>query len=166
MSNEKNENQEQITLDLLPKEGERVLRELKDGNMVIARERNNFLYIIEKYREYHMFSHTAGAQGGGQRQFPVDAKYKASIRKLSDLADAAYVCIYDESMNLYGVLQTAEEGILSMFPGEDREGDENVEFAPWDRKRDKKDRSEKMPSDGVAGSDFPSENFDDLFEVE
>jgi len=164
MAEEKNN--EQITLDLIPKEGERILRELKDGNMVIVRERNNFLYMLEKHREYHMFSHSAGATGGGQRQFPVNEKYKASIRKLADLADAAYVCIYDESMNLYGVLQTAEEGILSMFPGENRDGDEDVEFAPWDRKREKKDKSEKMPSDGVAGSDFPSENFDDLFKVE
>jgi|GEM_PF-839090 len=162
--NETQDQKDQITLDLLPKEGERVLAELREGHMVIARERNNFLYILERYNEYHMFSHMPGSQGGGQRRFPADEKYQASIRKLTDLADATYVCIFDESMNLYGVLQTAEEGILSMFPGEDRDADAMVEFKPWDRK--KKDKSEKMPSDGVAGSDFPSENFDDLFKVQ
>jgi hypothetical protein len=157
--------EEQLTLDLLPKEGERLLRELNDGNMVIVRERNNFLYILEFDREYHMFSHTTGATGGGQRQFPANEKYQASIRKLTELADAAYVCIFDrKKLELYAVLASAEEGILAMFPGEDRDADEDVEFAPWDRK--KKDKSEKMPTDGVAGSDFPSENFDDLFKVE
>jgi hypothetical protein len=160
----KTEKEEQITLDLLPKEGERVLQELRGGNMVIVRERNNFLYIVEFNKQYHMFSHTPGAAGGGQRQFPVNEKYEASIRKLTDLADMAYICVFDRELNLYGVLSSAEEGILAMFPGEDRDADEDVEFAPWDRK--KKDKSEKMPTDGAAGSDFPSENFDDLFKVE
>jgi hypothetical protein len=51
-----------------------------------------------------------------------------------------------------------------MFPGGDRDADEDIEFAPWDRK--KKEKSQKMPTDGGAGSDFPSENFEDLFKVE
>ena len=161
MSNE--EKNEQITLDLIPREGERVLKELADGNMVIARERNNFLYMLEHDGQYHMFSHTPGSTNGGQNRFPKDEKYQASIRKLTDLSDAAYVCVFDKGMNLYGVLQAAEDGILSMFPGDDRDADENVEFAPWDRK--KKEKSEKMPTDGAAGSDFPSEHFDDLFNV-
>ena len=159
------ENKEQITLDLIPREGDRILQELSDGNMVIARERNNFLYMLELSGEYHMFSHTPGSQSGGQNRFPKDEKYQASIRKLTDLSDATYVCVFDKSLNLYGVLQSAEEGILSMFPGDDRDADEDVEFAPWDRKGGKKEKSEKMPTDGEAGSDFPSENFDDLFKV-
>ncbi|MDR0838976.1 MAG: hypothetical protein LBN99_04965, partial [Oscillospiraceae bacterium] len=143
---EEKDKDELITLDLFPREGERVLRELGDGNMVVFRERNNFLYVVELNRQFHMFSHTPGAPGGGQQQFPVNEKYQASVRKIAELADAAYLCVFDREMNLYGVLQAAEEGILAMFPGGDRDADEDIEFAPWDRK--KKEKSQKMPTDG------------------
>ncbi len=153
-----------VTLDLIPKEGERVLSELKNGNMVIFRSKSDFLYAIEFNGQYHMFSHTLGAQGGGQKQFAVNEKYMASVRKLADLADSVYLCIFDKSMNLYGVLQSAENGILSMFPGEDRDRDEVVEFLPWDRNRDESSDAQNMPQHGAPGSDFPSEHFNDLLE--
>ncbi len=152
--------EDSVTLDLLPKDGERILHELKSGNMVVFRSKDDFLYTLEFNGQYHMFSHTLGAQGGGQRQFPVNEKYQASVRKLCDLADSVYLCIFDKSMNLYGVLQSAEDGIISMFPG-DAPG-ETVEFKPWDRNRDESDVM--MPQDGPPGSDFPSEHFNDLLE--
>jgi len=120
---------ENINLDLLPKDGERVLRELAAGNMVIARSKNDFLYILDFDEEFHMFSHTPGAPGGGQKQFPKDEKYTATVRNLADLADALYLAEYDKSMNLFGVMYTAEEGILAMFPGDDRENDSMVDFS-------------------------------------
>jgi len=163
MENNNNLPENSVTLDLLPKDGERVLYELKDGNMVIFRSKNDFLYSMEFNGQYHMFSHTPGAQGGGQRQFPVDDKYRTSVRKLADLADSVYLCIFDKSMNIYGVLQSAEDGILSMFPSDDSENNETVEFAPWDKNRDESnEKSQRVPQDGPAGSDFPSEHFDDL----
>jgi len=163
MENNNNLPENSVTLDLLPKDGERVLHELKNGNMVIFRSKNDFLYTMEFNGQYHMFSHTLGAQGGGQRQFPVDDKYQTSVRKLADLADTVFLCIFDKAMNLYGVLQSAEDGIISMFPSEDTDNDEAVEFAPWDRSRDKSaPENQKMPQDGPPGSDFPSEHFEDL----
>ena len=122
------ENIENINLDLLPKDGERVLSELSSGNMIIARSKNDFLYIIAYSDEFHMFSHTPGATGGGQKTFKNDEKYQASVRQIVELADYVYLCEFDKEMNLYGVMYTAEEGILSMFPGDDRDSDENVEF--------------------------------------
>ena len=117
-----------MTLDLLPKDPDRILSELSSGNMVIARSKNDFLYILNFNDEFHMFSHTPGAPGGGQRQFPKDEKYTATVRKVVDLSDAVYLCEFDKSMNLYGVMYSAEEGILSMFPGGDRNSDEELEF--------------------------------------
>ena len=46
------------------------------------------------------------------------------MRKLASLADGVYMATFDKSMNLFGVMATAEEGILSMFPGE--MGDDDV----------------------------------------
>ena len=120
---------ENINLDILPKDGERILQELAAGNMVIARSKNDFLYILDFDGQFHMFSHTPGAPGGGQKQFPKDEQYTATVRKLADLSDAVYMAEFDKDLNLYGVMYTAEDGILAMFPGEDRDSDGTVDFS-------------------------------------
>jgi hypothetical protein len=117
-----------VNLDLLPREIDRVMKELSDGNMVIARSKNDFLYMLDFNDEFHFFSHTSGAPGGGQKQFPKDEKHYAVIRKIVDLADALYLAQYDKGLNVYGVMYTAEEGILSLFPGNDRDSDAEIEF--------------------------------------
>ena len=122
------DNEENVDLDLLPKDGERVLEELTAGKMVIARSNSDFLYILDFNGQFHMFSHTIGAQGGGQRQFPKNEKFTATVRNIADLSDAMYVASFNKNMNLYGVMASAEEGILSMFPGDDRDNDEIVDF--------------------------------------
>jgi hypothetical protein len=133
---------ENINLNLLAKDGQRLLEELGKGNMVIARSKNDFLYILEFDDKFHMFSHTPGSPGGGQKQFPKDEKYTAVVRKIADLADSLYLAEFDKDLNLYGVMVSAEEGILSMFPGNDRESDSDIEFIL--PKKDKQDNeSEK-----------------------
>ena len=124
---EKNNN---VNLDILPKDGDRVLKELSDGNMVIARSKNDFMYMVAFDDHFHMFSHTPGDEGGGQRQVPIDEKHIAVIRKIADLADAVYLAEFDKDLNLYGVMASAEEGILEMFPGDDRDSDGMVDFGP------------------------------------
>ena len=122
------ESLENINLDLLPKDGGRILRELSEGKMVVTRSKNDFLYILDFDGQFHMFSHTTGAPGGGQRQFPKDEKHIAIVRKLADISDAVYMAEFDKGYNLYAVMYTAEEAILEMFPGEDRDADGIVDF--------------------------------------
>jgi len=117
-----------INLEILPKDGDRLLQELAAGNMVITRSKNDFLYIVDFNGQFHLFSHTPGAPGGGQRQFPEDEQYTAMVSKLADLADAVYMAEYDKGLNIYGVMYTAEEAILSMFPGEGSENDAMIDF--------------------------------------
>ena len=119
---------ENINLDLLPKDGERMLQELAAGNMVVARSKNDFLYILDFGGQFHMFRHSPGAPGGGQRQFPKDEQYTATVRKLADISDAVYLVEFDKGLDLYSVMYTAEEGILALFPGEDRDSDGMVDF--------------------------------------
>ena len=124
---------ENVNLDVLPKDGARMLKELAAGNMVIARSKNDFLYILDFGNEFHMFSHTPGAPGGGQKQFPKNEKYIATVRKIADMSDSVYMAEFDKNLNIYGVMATAEEAILSMFPGEDRSGDGMVDFSLPDK---------------------------------
>jgi hypothetical protein len=118
---------ENIGLSVLPKDGEKMASELEAGNMVAARSSGSFLYIVERDGVFHMFTHQPGAPGGGQRQFPKDDKHRAVIRKIADLSDSLYCVEFDDSLDLYGVMYSAEEGILSMFPAQDS-GGVDIEF--------------------------------------
>ena len=119
-----------INLNLFEKDGAKMLEELGKGNMVVARSKNEFLYILDFDGKFHMFSHTPGAPGGGQKQFPKDEKYTAVIDKIAILSDFMYLVEFDKDMNIYGVMASAEEGILSLFPGDDRDKDRDsdIEF--------------------------------------
>ncbi|MGD9162950.1 MAG: hypothetical protein PVG39_31380 [Desulfobacteraceae bacterium] len=118
----------QLTLDILSKDWDRVLEELSKGNIVVARSKNDFIYIIDVGREYHLFSHTPGLPGGGEKTFPKNEKNTAIIRNFTNMADTMFLVEYEKGMNIYGVLASAEEGILNAYPGDDRDSDETVEF--------------------------------------
>jgi len=120
--------EDKIKLEVLPKDGDRILEELSKGNIVVARSKNDFMYVLDEGGEYRLFSHTPGTQTGGRNSFPKNEKHTAIIRSFAEVSDALFMIEYDRKMNFYGVLASAEEGILSMYPGDDRDADETVEF--------------------------------------
>jgi len=117
-----------IRLDVLPKDADRILEELSKGNIVAARSKNNFMYMLDDGGEYRLFTHTPGSPGGGRKAFPINEKYTALIRSFAGMSDSLFLVEFDKGMNLFGVLAGAEEGILNMFPGNDRDADGTVEF--------------------------------------
>lgn len=118
-----------IHLEPLPKEGGKLEQALSEGKLAVARSKNDFLYILDRGGQFHMFTHTPGSPGGGQKQFPKDEKYTAMVCNLAGLADALFAVEFAEGMDLYGVLASAEEAILTAFPGSDRDADEMVDFS-------------------------------------
>ena len=118
----------EVNLELLPKDGERILKELAAGNMVITRSKNDFLYIVYFDDGFNMFSHTLGAPGGGRKVFPKDEKNTAMVRKIADVSDAVYMAEFDKSLNIFGVMYTAEDAILSMFPGDSKDTEGLIDF--------------------------------------
>ena len=126
-----------IALDILPKEADRVIEELSRHNMVIVRSKNEFLYILDVDGKFHLFYHTPGAASGGRKQFVKNEKYTAVIRNLAQVADAVFVVEYKKDLNLYNVMASAEEAILSAFPGSDRDQDEDIEFVIRDQLKHK-----------------------------
>jgi hypothetical protein len=124
-----------INLDILPNDGGKIISELNNGNMIVARSKNDFLYIVDKNNEYHLFSHSPGSSNGGRKRFPKNEKYTAIIRNFANLADSLYLVIYEKTFDLYGVMYSAEEGILNMFPGSDRESDEDIEYIVPEKER-------------------------------
>jgi hypothetical protein len=119
-----------INLDVLNKDEDKLIEVLDGGAMVAFRSGNDFLYVIKdgSGREFRLFSHTPGSPGGGTKTFPVDEKHLAMVKKLIRISDAGYLIEFEQGMDLIGVMSGAEEGILSMFPGDDRDADGAVEF--------------------------------------
>lgn len=130
-----------IRLEVLPKDGDRILAELSKGNMVAARSKNNFMYLLDEGGEYRLFSHTPGTPTGGRKSFPKDEKHTAIIRSFAGVSDALFLIEFERTMNFFGVLASAEEGILSMYPGDDRDADEMVEFFVPQNKNNNKEVS-------------------------
>jgi hypothetical protein len=120
--------EDNIKLNVLPKDGNRILEELSKGKIVAARSKNDFLYVLDEGVEYRLFSHTPGTPSGGRKNFPKDERHTAIIRSFAEVSDALFLIEFDRKMNFYGVLASAEEGILSMYPGDDRDADETIEF--------------------------------------
>lgn len=118
-----------IDLEVLGKNGDRVLEELERGKLIAARSKDDFLYILERGGTYHMFTHAVGSPEGGNKRFPKDEKYTAMVKSLATVADAVFAATFDEKMNLFGVLASAEHGILSMFPGAGEDEDGVITFS-------------------------------------
>lgn len=117
-----------IVIDMLRKDGDGILEELSRGNMVAARSKNSFIYFVEDDGEYRLFYHIPGAQSAGRKSLPKNEKHNAVIRSFARMSDTLFLVEYDRGMNLAGVLASAEEGILIMFPGDDRAEDGMIEF--------------------------------------
>ncbi|QDR81194.1 hypothetical protein [Sporomusa termitida] len=118
-----------INLSVLPKEGDKIMQALAADNMVVARSKNDFLYILEFDDQFHLFSHSPDSPQGGQKRFSKDEKYTAIIRNLAKLADSLFSVEFDKNFNIYGVMSSAEAGIVAMFPGNDRDADGDIEFS-------------------------------------
>lgn len=142
-----------IKLDILPKEAERIMQELSRSNMIIARSKNEFIYILEFDSKFHLFYHVPGSPSGGKKQFEKNEKYTAVIRNFANLADALFVVEFDKDFNLYDVMASAEDAILSAFPGDDRNADEDVEFIIRDQKSSSTNQEDStMPKISTANT--------------
>ncbi len=119
---------ENVSLELLPKDGGRIMDELALGHMVIARSKNEFLYILKGNESYQLFTHIPGSPGANRKTVMDDEKNSAVIRKLADLSDHLYKAEFDKALDIYGVMSSAEEGILSLFPTEGGESDGQIDF--------------------------------------
>lgn len=122
-----------IGLGILQKDGDSLLEELRLGRMVAARSKNDFLYITDEGGEYRLYVHAPGSGSGGKKVFPKDEKHTAIIRNTAQIADSLFSVEYRKEFDIFGVMASVEEGILSMFPGNAENAGEDIEFLIPDR---------------------------------
>ena len=117
-----------INLGVLEKDGGKLLEELGIGRMAVVRSKNDFLYITETGGEYRLYTHTPGSPGGAKKQLMKNEKNTAIVRNIASVSDSVYSVEFNKEFDVFGVMACAENAILSMFPGDDRAGDADIEF--------------------------------------
>jgi hypothetical protein len=119
---------DKIDLNMLARDGDALLAALARGEIVAARSKEHFLYILTANECFQLFSHTTGAASGGKKNFPIDEKHRAVIKNLANVADDLYTIGFDAGMDLYGVMASAEEAICAMRAEYGAGGDDDITF--------------------------------------
>jgi hypothetical protein len=101
---------------------------LSNGHMAVLRSERDFLYILRKDAAFFMFSHTPGSSDGGRKKLPEDEQSLAIMKNLVKISENAYEVTFSEDMDVRGVMVSAEQGILELFPMEDNTGGADIEF--------------------------------------
>jgi hypothetical protein len=119
---------DKINLKILARDGDELMDALGRGDIIAARSKEHFLYILVSDNKYQLFSHTEGAGSGGRKSFPIDEKHRAVVKNLANMADSLYSIGFTADMDIYGVMASAEEAVCATFPefGADEAGD--IEF--------------------------------------
>lgn len=120
--------EENISLSLMPTDSDTLMDTLAVGDMVAARSKSDFLYILESDDEFCLFSHSLHSHGGGRKNFKKDERSQAMVRNLANLAETLYQVEYGDDFDLISVMASAEQAIISMFPGDGQGEDEQIEF--------------------------------------
>jgi hypothetical protein len=105
-----------------------VFKTLSDGHMAVFRAGRDFLYVLQADGAFFIFSHTPGAPAGGRKKLEKDEKSLAILKNLIKIAESAYEVTFSKTMDIRGVMVSAEEGILELFPIESGEGGVDIEF--------------------------------------
>ncbi|MDR1573156.1 MAG: hypothetical protein LBS24_02470 [Clostridiales Family XIII bacterium] len=119
---------DKINLNVLARDGDALFAALDCGDIVAARSKGHFLYILISNGCFQLFSHTTGAANGGKKSFPIDEKHRAVVKNLATVADALYAIGFDAGMNLYGVMASAEEAICAISAECGVDGDDDITF--------------------------------------
>ncbi len=119
---------EEIHISVLGKDPEAALKELSPCTMVAGRSHDDFLYIFNAADEYMVFSHTLGFSEGGRKSFGKDDKGTAIVKNLLDVAESVFAVEFGRDFNIYGVMCSAEEAIINMFPSADVDLNEDIDF--------------------------------------
>ena len=126
---------------------------LDSGNMIVLRSQSDFIYIVRKDNSFFLFSHRPGSAEGGRKKYEDDEKGRAILKNLVSIAEFMYEASFDDSMDIRGVMVSAEEGILSMFPLDDSMGGMEIEFEIPGEKREEGLEEDNFIDENIDGDD-------------
>jgi hypothetical protein len=118
-----------ICMEQLPKDGNRMQQVLSEGKLLVLRTRDEFLYFLDGGDEYLMFNHTAGQVQAGRRKQPKTDKDGEMFAGAAKAVDTAFSVEFDPQVDIPTLLYSAEEAILQAYPMVGEE--EKIDFSSY-----------------------------------
>ena len=148
MQREKNEeaHANDVQLNLLEKDGEKLIAALEAGDMAAILSEMEIMYIFLDRSGYRCYIHPIGEEEGRAKRLPRTGECRAVVKNLANLADHIFVGKYKSHMDPMGVMQAAEEGILSFLHATGQMPAEDIDFMGW------QNASEEQAANPDAGS--------------
>lgn len=116
-----------VMIGPLAKDGDKLLDSLKKGNMVAILSQAEIMYTLFD-RDYLCYIHPIGAEEGRAKRLPDNAQCRAVVKNLANLADQLFEVQFDRSMDIMGVMQAAENGIVAFLDSIGRLPADDVDF--------------------------------------
>lgn len=109
-----NQPEQKISIGPLAKDGEKLITSLEKGNMVAILSGAEIMYTLLRV-DYLCYIHPIGAEEGRAKRLPRTPENRAIVKNLAELADQLFEVEFDRSMNVMGVMQAAENGIVAFL---------------------------------------------------
>ena len=106
--------EQNVTLGPLARDGEKLLKALKKGNMVAILSNAEIMYVLQD-GDFLCYIHPIGAEEGRAKRLPNTEECRAIVKNLANLADQLFEVEFDKSMHVLGVMQAAENGIVAFL---------------------------------------------------
>ena len=105
---------DRISLGPLTKDGDKLIASLEKGNMVAILSGMEIMYTLLR-GDYLCYIHPIGAQEGRAKRLPRTEECQAVVKNLANLADQLFEVEFDPRMDVMGVMQAAENGIVAFL---------------------------------------------------
>ena len=106
--------EQKISIGPLAKDGEKLIASLEKGNMVAILSGMEIMYTLLR-GDYLCYIHPIGAEEGRAKRLPRDEQCRAVVKNLANLADQLFEVEFDKHMDVMGVMQAAENGIVAFL---------------------------------------------------
>ena len=103
-----------VMIGPLAKDGKKLLASLKKGNMVAILSHAEIMYTLFD-RDYLCYIHPIGAEEGRAKRLPDTEECRAVVKNLANLADQLFEIRFRKDMDIMGVMQAAENGIVAFL---------------------------------------------------
>jgi hypothetical protein len=114
LKQEPEQEQNSISIGPLAKDGEKLIAALEKGHMVAILSKAEIMYTLLD-GDYLCYIHPIGAEEGRAKRLPRTEECRAVVKNLANLADQLFEVEFTPDMDVMGVMQAAENGIVEFL---------------------------------------------------
>jgi hypothetical protein len=114
LDQEAKQEQQKISIGPLAKDGEKLISSLEKGHMVAILSKAEVMYTLLR-GDYLCYIHPIGAEEGRAKRLPRTEECRAVVKNLANLADQLFEVEFAPEMDVLGVMQAAEAGIVEFL---------------------------------------------------